>query len=95
MSAASSSRWPLTHEHGAELVGKRIDVWWAAEERWYEGRVAEFNQVSGRYATVKVERTGTLRPDAGCCLPLSPWFGVRAVAGTLCSTTTVTNATSL
>ena len=93
-SNASTSK-PLTHAHGAELVGKRIDVWWAAEERWYEGRVAEFNQVSGRYAIVKVERTGTLRPDAGCCLPLSPWFGVRAVAGTLCSTTTVTNATSL
>ena len=67
MSAASSSRWPLTHEHGAELVGKRIDVWWAAEERWYEGRVAEFNQVSGWYALVKVEhRDRAAHPSTRC-----------------------------
>ncbi|GJZ21247.1 phospholipase-like protein [Tanacetum coccineum] len=39
----NGSKWAQSVEHGENLVGKRIKVWWSADKNYYQGVVKSFH----------------------------------------------------
>ena len=45
--ARVTPRQQLDHDYRQELVGRRLEVYWAADALWFSGTVKDFDRVSG------------------------------------------------